>query len=291
MKRRRLLSASLASASSIAFVAVVSATGCRVGSGTGSVTGDLFVKDCWSGGYNLEPDFFAATPNVTDDSLIIRIQRGSDYVNFSDGIGLLVSHVSGIRGGNACTTDQDCLAPETCGAGTTCEGGSCCSSLLSTPLTIALPPAVVPPGVPVSPTQSPANVQFAVFLQATCRPETPGLYGMGLVTTNGGGDGGVLCGADTAALAQQCGPVTTPPPSGSSTITFQSLFDASEAGYGDPGSLSAEQRLIEATFDILLGDPRDECSGGIGPPPPCRGHLTGSFRFYFERGKPAQAFP
>jgi len=239
-----------------------SVNGCRVGSGTGSVSGDLYVTDCWSGAFDLQPDFFAATP-LTDDSLIIRVQRGSDYVNFSDGISLLVTHVTEIR-----------------------------TSMLGQPLPIALPPSVVPPGVPVTANPNPASVQFAVFLQQTCRPETPGLYGMSLVTTDVPSDGGPLCTAATVAAAGQCGPTAPPPPAtGSSTITFQHLFDAALAEGGDPGSLTADQRLIQATFDVLLGDPRDECPGNIGPPPACRGHLTGNFSFYFERGKPAQAFP
>ena len=41
-------------------------------------------------------------------------------------------------------------------------------------------------------------------------------------------------------------------PTGTSTITFQALFDASLANGGDPGSLSATQRNIQATFDVLI---------------------------------------
>ncbi len=247
-----------------AAIAVFSGTGCTVGSGTGSVTGDLYVTDCWSGKFDLQPDFFGATPNPNDDSLFIRVQRGSDYVNFSDGISILVNHVTEIR-----------------------------TSMLGQPLPVSLPPAVVPPGVPITPDTNPADVQFALYLQQTCRPETPGLYAMSSVTTDsaGGVDGGTLCSATTAQTAGQCGPNAPQVPTGTSTITFQALFDATLADGGDPGALSAGQRLIQATFDVLLADPRDECSGGVGPPPPCRGHLTGSFQFYFERGKPAQAFP
>jgi hypothetical protein len=238
--------------------------GCRVGSGTGSVTGDLYVPDCWSGKFDLQPDFFGATPSATDDTLTIRIQRGSDYINFSDGVSILVTHVTELRQAIEASGPQS--------------------------LSVSLPPAVVPPGVPITPDPSPSTVQFALYLQHTCRPETPGLYAMDTVTTDGTGDGGSVCSAQTAATAAQCGS-TTAVPTGTSTITFQHIFDASLADGGDPGSVSADERLIQATFDVLLADPRDECSGGLGPPPPCRGHLTGSFQFYFERGKPAQAFP
>jgi hypothetical protein len=260
----------LAAGACIAAIAIATTNGCTVGSGTGSVSGDLFVTDCWAGAYNLNPDFFAATPNPNDDTLFIRIQRGSDYINFSDGVSILVTHVSEVA--SACKTS----GPQT--------------------LSVSLPPAVVPPGVPITPTANPATVQFALYMQGSCRPETPGLYAMDTVTTNGATaspDASVsLCNADTVNMANQCGVTPVPvTPTGTSTITFQHLFDASLAEGGDPGSLSADQRNIQATFDVLLADPRDECSGGLGPPPPCRGHLTGSFQFYFERGKPAQAFP
>jgi hypothetical protein len=252
------------------FVIGAIALACTVGSGTGSVSGDLDVPDCWAGSYDLKPDFFGATPNPNDDTLFIRIQRGSDYINFSDGVSILVTHVSDVA------TAIGTSGPQT--------------------LSVSLPPSVVPPGVPITPTANPATVQFALYMQGSCRPETPGLYAMDTVTTNGAtasGDAGVsLCTADTVNIANQCGVNPVPAvPTGTSTITFQSIFDARLANGGDPGSLSAKQRNIQATFDVLLVDPRDECAGGLGPPPPCRGHLTGSFQFYFERGKPAQAFP
>jgi hypothetical protein len=72
---------------------------------------------------------------------------------------------------------------------------------------------------------------------------------------------------------------------GRSTITFTSLFD------GNPDETVAAKRLSTATFDVYLADPRDVCPGGTGPPPRCRGHLTGNFNFYFERGRPGQPFP
>jgi hypothetical protein len=68
-------------------------------------------------------------------------------------------------------------------------------------------------------------------------------------------------------------------------MTFYSLFD------GNPNEENAQQRLTEAAFTLYLADPRDVCPGGIGPPPRCQGYLTGNFKFYFERGSPAQPFP
>ena len=255
----------VASALAIAAVAIAAGEGCSVGNGTGSVSGDLFVTDCWSGKFDLQPDFFGATPSADDDTLTLRIQNGSDYITFSDGISILVTKVTELREAIEANGPQS--------------------------LTVSLPPAVVPPGVPVTPDPNPSTVEFAAYLQHTCRPETPALYAMSTVTTDGAGeDGGSLCSAQTAAIAGQCNQNVTVP-TGGSTITFQHIFDASLANGGDPGSLTAEQRLIQATFDVLLADPRDMCPGGLGPPAPCRGHLTGSFQFYFERGKPAQAFP
>jgi hypothetical protein len=258
LRARLLASAGIAA---LATVVAAGSNGCSVGSGVGSVKGDLCVPDCWSGPFNLQPDFFAATPN--QDTLTIRIQRGSDFENFSDGISILVMGVSEIR-----------------------------QTMLGQPLTISLPPSVVPPGVPITPNPNPAKVELAAYLQATCRPATPALYGMDVVSLTGVGDAGTCnLSADGGTTAMQCGPNVQPGPTGTSTITFAHIFDASLANGGDPGSLSAEQRLTDATFDVQLADPRDECPGGIGPPPSSHGHLTGSFRFYFERGKPAQAFP
>lgn len=72
---------------------------------------------------------------------------------------------------------------------------------------------------------------------------------------------------------------------GTSTIMFSNLFD------GNEDETDAQERLTDAQFDFYFADPREVCPGGIGPPPPCRGHLVGYFRFYFERGQPAQPFP
>ncbi len=70
-------------------------------------------------------------------------------------------------------------------------------------------------------------------------------------------------------------------------IAFNSLFD------GDPDETSAEQKLTDATFNVEIGDPRDAPFGDYAGdvPPGLRSHLCGNFRFYFERGQPAQPFP
>ena len=226
---------------------VASVASCTVGGGQGSVTGTLNVKDCWSGKFDLQPDFFGATP--FNDQLAFRIQRGSDLQNFSDGLSILVSDGTAVRG------------------------------KLGQSLSVALPPEVAPPGVPVKATNDPAIVQLALYLQRSCRPDAPALYAMAEATTNADG----TCDDVTVKAAAQCD--GAPPPTRKSTITFQHLFN------GNPEEPDADKRLSEATFDLYLADPREICAGGLGPPPPCRGHVQGSFRFYFERGRPAQAFP
>ena len=220
---------------------------CTVGGGQGSVTGTLNVANCWSGKFDLQPDFFGATP--FHDQVAFRVQRGSDLENFSDGLSILVSDGTAVR------------------------------SKLGQPLTVDLPPEVSPPGIPVKPQKDPSVVQVALYLQRSCRPETPALYAVAQATTNGDGS----CDDTTVKAALDCSATaTTVRPS---TITFQHLFN------GNPEEPDADKRLSEATFDVYLVDPREVCPGGLGPPPPCRGHVQGSFRFYFERGRPAQAFP
>ncbi|CAN5166367.1 hypothetical protein BH09MYX1_BH09MYX1_09930 [soil metagenome] len=237
----------LATAGLAGTVVLALASACNVGDGQGSATGTLNVTDCWSGKFDLQPDFFGATP--FGDTLQFRIQRGSDLMNFSDGLSLLVTDAARVR-----------------------------SDLLGKPLGVALPAEVSPPGVPVKATADPALVQFSLYLQRSCRPEVPALYAVTEATTNADGS----CDAATVALAKDCSATTT---TKKSTITFQHLFN------GIPEEPDADKRLSEATFDVYLADPRETCPGGLGPPPPCRGHITGAFRFYFTRGRPAQAFP
>jgi len=186
---------------------------------------------------------------------------------------------------------------------------------------VSLPPAVVPPGVPVTPNADPARVHLAVYLQRTCRTQNVALYALDAVSLNASGtcslyddagqkftttcpsqlpdgtpvsssaDAGPTDAGPTDASADggPDGAPTSAPLSpggvGKSTIKFYSLFN------NDVEETRADKRLNWGEFDVYLGDPRDACPGGIGPPPPCRGHLKGSFKFYFERGRPAQPFP
>jgi hypothetical protein len=67
-------------------------------------------------------------------------------------------------------------------------------------------------------------------------------------------------------------------------ITFDSLFS------GDPNELEASERLTEATFDAEFADPRlveQPAADGIE----VVSRVNGWFRFFFQRGPPAQPFP
>ena len=254
------------------------------------------MPDCWSGSFDLHPNFFAAVPaatpefpSETSDALMIRVQNGGDYETFSDGLIILVDDAGEVRGDPA-------------------ADGTPRPSLLGQPLVVSLPPSVVPPGVPVTPVAAPRIVHATLYLDNTCRTQNDALYAMDAVSgvdpdgecrRPDGGEPVLACpgpastGADggvTPLDASVEGGTTTTGDAGEgsigvSTITFTSLFD------GNLDESNASQRLTQATFDFYIADPSEICPGGLGPPPRCRGHLSGFFKFYFQRGRPAQPFP
>jgi hypothetical protein len=298
----------------VAALIPVVAPGCSVGDGSGTVSGTLDVPDCWSGLFNLNPDFFAADPY--DNSVTIRVQSGGDYANFSDGLSILVDNVHEVRGD----------APFS-------------PSLLNHPLKVDLAAGVAIAGAPVIPQADPALVHITVYVQKSCPTQNVALYALESVSLDADGNCNpaatgpyiLQCNAPSSvgyeALAD-AGPDALPfdattldattldattldastsldansdaaqasaseagtvlpasAPVGHSTITFQSLFD------GNEDESSAAERLTQARFKLYLADPRDACPGGLGPPPPCRGFLSGNFQFYFQRGRPGQPFP
>jgi hypothetical protein len=262
------------------------------------VTGTLDVPGCWSGPFNLNPDFFAAvtsqgtatTPTDTD-ALQIRIQNSGDFETFSDGLAILIDDAGEVRG--------DPL-----------PDGTSRPSLLGLSLVVTLPAGVSPPGVPIQPMATPSIVHASLYLNRTCRTQNVSLYAMGAVSLNPDGtcarpdsgepplacgatvatattnpDGGADSGASEAGAGQGAPPEGGAPGKvGASTITFKSLFD------GNPNEQNAKQRLSEADFEFFMADPREICAGGLGPPPRCRGHIFGTFKFYFQQGIPAQPF-
>jgi hypothetical protein len=70
----------------------------------------------------------------------------------------------------------------------------------------------------------------------------------------------------------------------SGEVVFNSLFS------GDPNETDAEERLTEASFTATFADPR-LIAGNPEPDPNVTSEVTGYFRFYFQRGQPAQPFP
>jgi hypothetical protein len=247
------------------------------------VTGTLDIPDCWSGDFNLHPSFFAAVSNTNSigvqatTAVQIRIQNGSDYEGFSDGLLITVDDAGEVRSG-----------------------------LLGTPLVVSEPPSAPPPGVPVIPVANPPLVQASLYLNHTCATSNDALFALSAVTLGPNGEcanAAIVCGgpaiadggtpeASAAATDASSTGIDAGGPSstngnqtGQSTITFNSLFDGNE---DEP---NAAARLSDATFEFFLADPREGCPGGLGPPPPCRGHLVGNFHFYFQRGSPGQPFP
>jgi len=67
-------------------------------------------------------------------------------------------------------------------------------------------------------------------------------------------------------------------------MKFNSLFNA------DPNESNAAEKFTDASFtDISVGDPRDHLPGD--PTIQNISHISGFFKFYFQRGQPAQPFP
>jgi hypothetical protein len=242
---------------------VAASPACSQGEGNGSIKGTVNIPDCWTGAFDLNPDFFAAVP-FRETSLTLRIQRGSDFQNFSDGISILASDIKKIRP----------------------DSSAGFAGKYNTALRVDIPPEVTPPGTPVVADPDPALVSFALYLQRSCKTQTVTLNAVDEVAlpTDGTCTAEAMMGADPT---QGCAPDKAAPAgvgTGRSFISFASLAN------GKLDEEDAAQRLNQGCFDIYLADPRDAAPGGSAPPP-CRGHLRGTFSFYFERGRPAQPFP
>lgn len=252
--------------------------GCSLGQGTGEVKSDkLFAHECWGqadgGGnpaeqtYNLQPDFFAANPYRS--TLQIRVQHGNDLQEVSDGLSVLIDDVPKIR---AVLDVARALKAIDAGAGDAGAPGTstpaicALSGAASDPLgphadgtatfQVALPAGVTPPGSPSVPPadllDDPPNVHVAFFLQRSCHNQNTVLYAV------------------------------------SGRITIASLFS------GDPNEASAAEKLIDVTkLDVQVGDLRDVPLGAYPREIPCelQSRLQGKFKFYFDRGQPAQPFP
>ena len=192
---------------------------CTTGEGEGRVWSEqLYIENCWNGPFELQPTFFGANP-YREESLLIRVQRGDNLEEVSDGLMVVVSDIQAIRAND-----------------------------LGAPIDVGLPPGVTPSGVSLTGSGEPPRVSLALYLHATCHAQNGTIYAL---------DG---------------------------TITFASLFS------GDPNEPDGADRLTDADFEARFADPRDiEGDGSIDPDriSLVRGH----FRFFFQRGQPAQPFP
>jgi hypothetical protein len=283
--RSRARSALARSSLTLAMALSPALAGCSLGQGSGSVTSDdLFAHECWGallpdGGidgdvYDLRPDFFAAIPYR--DTQMIRVQRGNDIQEVSDGILVVIDDVPKIReairgtpviGGGATDAgatdagDPDAGDPD---AGASSAAPRCApldadagvpGPLPPNTYQVAIPSGVTPPGSPAVPPPDlladPPIVHLALFLHRSCHNQNTVLYAV------------------------------------SGTMTFKALFS------GDPNESQASEKLTEATFDVQVGDLRDVPLGHYAREIPCelQSNLKGSFRFYFERGQPGQPFP
>ena len=246
----------------VSAICAAAAPACSQGEGEGRIIGRLNVPGCWTGPMELDPDFFAAVPYR--ESLQIRIQNGSDFQSFSDGVSIMLYDINKVR------PDPTNGFP----------------GRYKESLAVSLPPEVTPPGIPVKANPNPAPVSLTLYLQRSCRIQNTTLHAIDQVTvpTDGSCDVKGVKGADPSTGCDPEKEGAAGSGSGKSAIAFTSIFN----GRVDE---SAAERLTAGCFDVYLADPREVAAGGQGPPPLCRGRLRGTFSFYFERGRPTQPFP
>ncbi|MEM9727212.1 MAG: hypothetical protein AAF997_01415 [Myxococcota bacterium] len=72
---------------------------CATGRGEGSAVGQVWAPECGLEGepFSLNPNFFAMQPSTTVEIIDIRIQRGSDIPNLSNGISVFIAEPEMIR--------------------------------------------------------------------------------------------------------------------------------------------------------------------------------------------------
>jgi hypothetical protein len=193
--------------------------GCTVGEGQGSVQSErLLVENCWEGPFDLGPTFFGANA-FNADQLSIRVQRGDNNQEVSDGLTVSIRNLQDLR-----------------------------NNSLNKPIQVGLPPGVRPTGSDWPVEEHPPTVSLGLYLHDTCHAQNGALYAV------------------------------------SGTITFKRLFS------GNPNENDGDERLTDATFDASFADPRDAAVDGSFEDA-ALSQVSGWFRFYFQRGQPAQPFP
>lgn len=238
---------------------------CTTGEGQGSVQSDrLFVKNCWDGPFDLQPDFFASIPFANTQQ--IRVQRGDRSIEVSDGVLLVVNDVAKIR-----------------------------ESQLGVPIPLGLPIGVKPPGFPPRVEIVPPQVSLSLYLYATCHLQNGGLNSVsGTITFTHlfSGDRNENNAEERLTEAHFDALVTDP--------RDAKLVPASGAG-GAPGSDGGTTEGGTAPAEAGLVSPSTSVDGGTvityagsvtvdyGADQTSR--VTGDFQFYFQRGVPAQPFP
>jgi hypothetical protein len=241
------------------------ALGCSVGQGTGEVKSSaLFAHNCWGtpptmatptvaagAPFDLQPDFFAADPYYMM-ALQIRVQRGTDLEEVSDGLEVSVDDINRIRAAITSPGTADGGTFTDGGAGTG-GGGTGGGSAGGVQWRVALPAGVHGVGSStVPPADAAASiVHMSLYLNHSCHNENVALYGLdGYITFNALFDGDPT-----------------------ETSADQKLTDASfDVQFGDPQDA-----------------PPGQYAGNV--PAGLQSRVTGKFRFYFEQGQPAQPFP
>jgi len=233
------------------------AAACSTGEGSGSVRSDrLFVKNCWDGPFDLNPDFFATVP--FNDTQQIRIQRGDRPVEVSDGIILVVNDVAKIR-----------------------------SSELGTPISLGLPIGVKPPGFPPRIELAPAEVSLSLYLYATCHLQNGALNSVsGTITFDHlfSGDRNENNAEERLTAAHFDALVTDPRDAMLVASPSQAPADAG-APQSDAASGASDAGADGGTFVTYGGSVTVDYGAHQSS------HITGDFQFYFQRGVPAQPFP
>jgi hypothetical protein len=105
----------------------------------------LFVSGCWNGPFDLGPSFFGANPDQ-EESLTIRVQRGDNIEDVSDGLIVLVHDLQEVR------------------------------MQLNTDIKVGMPPGVSPPGVPIVFNPDPPKVSLSLYLHNTCHQQNGTVY-------------------------------------------------------------------------------------------------------------------
>jgi hypothetical protein len=260
-------------ARSLVFAAICGVlASCAVGSGSGSVKGSLHVPGCGDfGDYDMNADFFGA--NAYRSQLIISIQHGGGIPEYADSLTITVQDMNDVEsrieasgGAGATFTIGDCGTTATAG-----DAGP--DSVSDAPISDATPDAGGDATVAdASPVGDAGPTSGACFERPPGSPVNLPPPPVQMVLNLRG-----LCGTQALNPTGDLTQIALEATGG--TITFTSIL------HGDIQSRDTNSKRIEGTFSVHLADPRgwgtDQATGDI----------TGNFKFFYQRGGPAQPFP